>query len=284
MSVRTRTIVPAVLLFAVTGLTACAADPAPAPPAQEAEEAAPDAEEVHWSYDGEEGPAHWGELTDDFALCVDGSHQSPVDLPAEVPDSDHETHLEVEDTEGVVADTGHTFQLTVADGGTGLTYDGENYDLVQMHYHVPSEHTVEGDAADVEFHFVHQSADGGVLVLGLMGEEGEETPAMQPFIDAVNAEHDTDTDEEADTDDEGTETGLDLSTILPDDSSAYSYEGSLTTPPCTEGVHWLVLEERISLSPEQLEVLTGAEDHNARPTQPLGDREIDGTEVTSDDE
>lgn len=277
MSVRTRTIVPAVLLFAVTGLTGCSGTPASSPPEPTEDAATADTEsehdeaEVHWGYgDGEHGPAHWGELTDDFSLCVDGSHQSPVDLPGEVPETDDEAHLDIEDAEGAVADTGHTFQLTVEDGGMSLTYDGEDYDLVQMHYHVPSEHTVEGDPADVEFHFVHQSEDGGILVLGLMAEEGDETPAMQPFIDAVNADEETDTD-------------LDLSTILPDDSSAYSYEGSLTTPPCTEGVHWLVLEDRITLSPAQLEVLTDAEDHNARPTEPLGDREIGGTEVTSDD-
>ncbi|GAB3158289.1 carbonic anhydrase family protein [Myceligenerans halotolerans] len=286
MSLRTRTVVPVVLLFTVAGLTSCSTNPVTSPPAEDTEQPAHGQEDVHWAYgDGDHDPAHWGELDDAFALCADGSRQSPVDLPAEAPDSDDEIHLEIEDTEGVVADTGHTFQLTVGEGdGTSLTYDDEEYHLVQMHYHVPSEHTVEGDPADVEFHFVHQSEDGGVLVLGLMAEEGEATPAMQPFIDAVNAGDETDTDEEADTDDEGTETALDLSTILLDDSSAYSYGGSLTTPPCTEGVHWLVLEERITLSPEQLEVLTDAEDHNARPTQPLGDREIEGTDVTTDGE
>jgi carbonic anhydrase len=267
-----RTLIPTVVLFATAGLTGCAADSQSSPPQDDTPAADHEeprhGEPAHWSYgDGDDGPAHWGDLDDAYSLCADGSHQSPVDLPAAPPAGD-QVVIDVGDADGVVADTGHTFQFTVGDGGgTSLTFDDEEYDLVQMHYHVPSEHTVEGYPADVEFHFVHQSADGGLLVLGLMAEEGAENPGAQPFIDAV------------DDDEDETDTGLDLSAILPDDSAAYSYEGSLTTPACSEGVHWLVLEERIELSPEQLAVLTAAEDHNARPTQPLSDREIDGAHL-----
>lgn len=274
MSVPARAFTPAVLLLAVAGLTSCGGVPVSSPPApantvERPQEPAPEpgADRVHWAYDGDDGPTHWGELSDDFALCADGSHQSPVDLPARVPHGGGRTDVQVGDAEGAVADTGHTFQLTVNDGaGTSVIHDQVTYDLVQMHYHVPSEHTVAGDPADVEFHFVHRSPDGGVLVLGLLAEKGDKTPAVQPFIDAVRA-------------DEQTETDLDLSRMLPGESPAYSYEGSLTTPPCTEGVQWLVLQERITLSSGQLAVLTRAEDHNARSTHPLGDREVDGTDL-----
>ncbi|WP_460756429.1 carbonic anhydrase [Myceligenerans cantabricum] len=295
MSIRTRTLAPAVLLLTVAGLTGCTADaPSDDGPAEAAEPAGDDGseedqpEEVHWGY-GDDGPARWGDLSDEYALCADGSHQSPVDLPAEVPAAGDETLIEVDDAEGVVADTGHTFQLTLggADGGgpdgdeeeddedgggggTSLEYDGDEYHLVQMHFHVPSEHTVADDPADVEFHFVHQNADGDLLVLGLMGDEGDETPALQPFVDAVGA-------------DEETDTGLDLSDVFPRGSAHYSYDGSLTTPPCSEDVHWIVLEDRVTLAPEQLAVLTGAEDHNTRPTQPLTDREVEGGEATFDE-
>ncbi|MBL0886721.1 carbonic anhydrase [Myceligenerans indicum] len=261
MPVRPRTLVPAFLPLTALALTGCGTDPTQALPDPVEEPAA------HWAYgDGVDAPAHWGELSEDYALCADGSHQSPVDLPAAVPAADGTTRIEVAAASGVIADTGHTFQLTIgaAGDGTGLAHDGERYDLVQVHFHTPSEHTVDGEPADAEFHLVHQNQDGDVLVVGLMAQEGDATPALRPFLDAVDAGKETTAD-------------LDLPRILPEESSAYSYGGSLTTPPCTEEVDWLVLEQQITLSPAQLAVLTGAENPNARPTLPLGDREIDGT-------
>lgn len=283
MSVRRMPVV-VVALAAVVGLAGCAAGGSESDAAgggagampeevDDAEHAAaPHAAEAHWSYEGETGTDHWGELSDEYALCADGSRQSPVDLPARVPAVvGDDVEFEVGDAAGVVEDTGHSFQLPVENGdGTGVEYDGEDYDLVQVHFHTPAEHTVEGDAADIEFHLVHATAAGELLVLGLMGDEGAATPALDPFVAAVGA---------------GSEAELELAAILPRNSAAYVYDGSLTTPPCSEDVHWIVLEERVTLSAEQLDALTGAgHDHNARPTAPLGAREVEGAETTFTEE
>ncbi|GAA1864378.1 carbonic anhydrase family protein [Myceligenerans crystallogenes] len=267
----------AALSVVVVGLAGCAAGgSAPgagdsAVPVTGETAAAPvAADEAHWSYEGQTGPAHWGELSDEYALCADGSHQSPVDLPARVPATGERVEFEVDEVEGVVEDTGHAFQLPADEGeGTSLGYDGEEYELVQMHFHTPSEHTVEKDPADIEFHFVHANERGELLVLGLLGDEGAETPALRPFVEAVDG---------------GPEAELDLAGLLPEGSAAYVYDGSLTTPPCSEDVHWIVLEDRVTLSAEQLGTLTGAgHDHNARPAAPLGDREITGGTATFDE-
>lgn len=267
MSVR-RCVSAVAALAGVVGLAGCGAAEAGADPAP-TEVSEPPAEEPHWSYAGEEGPEHWGDLSDAYALCADGSRQSPVDLPAEPPATGSATTVEVGDAHGVVADTGHTFQFTADDdgAGTGLAYDGSEYELVQMHYHIPSEHTVEEEPADVELHFVHRNDDEELLVLGVLVDEGRATPAMQPFADAVHADAETHTD-------------LDIASILPEDSAAYVYDGSLTTPPCSEDVHWIVLQERITVSTEQLETLSHGAHGNARPVQPRGDREITGSDVT----
>jgi carbonic anhydrase len=216
---------------------------------------------AHWTYEGEEGPEHWGELSTDYELCETGQEQSPIDLSGTSPVVEDELELDYDEIQEHVVDTGHTFQL-VADDAATVEYEGTEYSLVQMHYHDPSEHTVDGEAAPVEFHFVHADKDGNLLVVGVMGIEGAENAAYEAFIDAT-----------ANGSEEEVAGSVDLAAMVPADLRHFAYEGSLTTPPCSEGVQWIVMETPVELSAEQISDLEAAYGHNARPVQPLNDRE-----------
>jgi len=249
---------PVVLLLAPL-LASCASGgssdgaPSEAPP--------PAAGEVHWSYEGEEGPDEWGELAADFETCEEGDEQSPIDLPDHA-DQKATGHPKITSspTVGESVDTGHTIQLVPDGDASEIEWKDKEFDLAQVHFHMPSEHTVEGKALDAEFHFVHTTESGKVLVLGVLAEEGDaENKAWQPFIDGA-AEPGSD------------ELPIDVAAMLPTDPTFEEYAGSLTTPPCTEGVDWVIYHDPIELSAEQIAVLKGAYEDNARPVQPQGDR------------
>jgi carbonic anhydrase len=217
---------------------------------------------VHWTYDGEDGPDHWGELSADYETCEAGTEQSPVDLSVADTTLSDELELDYGTVTEHVSDTGHTFQLN-ADADTGLTYQGTDYSLVQMHFHDPSEHTIDGVAAPVEFHFVNTDDDGHLLVISVMALEGAHNPHYEAFIDATTSRASGETTGE-----------VDLAAMLPDSLQHFAYSGSLTTPPCTEGVQWIVMNTPVELDSAQIAELQGAYAHNSRPVQPLGDRTI----------
>ena len=176
---------PVVLLLAPL-LASCASGgsaggaPSEAPPP-------PAAGEVHWSYEGEEGPDEWGELAADFAACEDGDAQSPIDLPDHAAQKvTGHPRITSSRTVGESVDTGHTIQLVPDGDASEIEWKDNEFDLAQVHFHMPSEHTVEGKALDAEFHFVHTTEDGQVLVLGVLAQEGDaENKDWQPFIDGA---------------------------------------------------------------------------------------------------
>lgn len=251
----------AALLIGFGGLTACSTDAAP-----DVEEApsVPSAEEAHWTYEGGDGPDAWGGLSDEYELCETGDEQSPIDIPSASTEQADALALDVHEIQEHVIDTGHTFQL-VAEDATTVDYDGTRYSLLQMHYHDPSEHTVDGEAAPVEFHFVHADDDGDLLVIGVLGVEGAENEAFDPFIDAVEDDAD---------DDEGIAGTVRIQDMMPADTAHFAYPGSLTTPPCSEDVQWIVMDTPVELGADQLETLEDAYGHNARPVQPINDRTV----------
>jgi carbonic anhydrase len=225
---------------------------------------------AHWSYEGEDGPDHWGELSGDYELCETGTQQSPIDLTETATTSEDNFVLEYATIDEHVVDTGHTFQLA-PDDEAGVSFNGKDYSLVQMHFHDPSEHTVDGEAAPVEFHFVNTTEAGELLVVGVLGVEGAENRAYDLFIDATASAA---SDEASGT--------VDLAAMLPAETEHFAYPGSLTTPPCSEGVQWIVMQTPVELSAQQIADLQNAYDHNSRPVQPLGDRSIESAtaEVT----
>ena len=232
------------------------------------------AREVHWGYTGEAAPEYWAELEPGFALCRDGVEQSPVDLTGAVPIEDAgferlvgETVLTITQRARVMdlVDNGHTIQITI-DVPVSTELGGVRYELVQFHFHAPSEHTIDGEHAPLEAHFVHKSAAGELAVIGLLVEEGTHDSIWDPIIEALPAAA-GDTRHVEDLD-------LDMSELRPLPTRYYRYAGSLTTPPCSEGVQWVVMAEKRQISIEQMAALVSHLHHNNRPVQPLGSRKI----------
>ena len=161
---------------------------------------------------------------------------------------------------------GHTIQVNVA-ADSYIVYNEITYDLLQFHFHSPSEHTINGEAAAMEIHFVHQDPNSGTLaVVGIMLTEGQDDneayAAIFDFLPADVGEP------------ERTGDPLSLVDLLPESQTFYTYQGSLTTPPCSEIVRWLLLDTPVSLSAEQIEAFTAIYAYNARPTMPLGARDL----------
>jgi carbonic anhydrase len=256
MSARSWLITSALTVAAVT-LVGCA-------PAAPEPSVTPVAEPAHWSYDGDTGPASWADVDSDFETCAVGTDQSPIDLPATVPAPSTSIQLSAEEAEGDVFDTGHALEFEADGEGETLTFDGDEYSLQQMHAHVPSEHTVNGQPAAAELHLVNADADGKLLVLGILVAEGAASDALAPFLEA--ATHVADEEDVT----------LDISAVLPVSLENYEYSGSLTTPPCTEDVQWVVMGTPVTMSAEQIDTLEGAHSHNARPTQSIGERAVVG--------
>ncbi|MBO0982596.1 carbonic anhydrase [Rathayibacter sp. SD072] len=231
----------------------------------EPESQGPAAADPHWSYEGASGPIGWGALDPGFTSCATGTRQSPIDLPTSITATGAPIEVAAQASEGELEDTGHTVQLADEGDGSSVSYDGASYELAQMHVHTPSEHTVDGVTAEAEFHFVHQNEAGDRLVIGVLAEQGAASAAYDPFT--TGAAEAAEAGAEADLD-------LDVAALLPASLDHFAYEGSLTTPPCTENVQWIVLTAPVQLSAEQLADLDSAHPGNTRPTQLLGNRVI----------
>jgi carbonic anhydrase len=236
---------------------------------------------AHWSYSEEGGATNWGNLSPAYALCKEGKHQSPVDIvETQVKGAGtwqlnyKSTSLNIAHTEHMddIVDNGHTIQVSVDEGST-LTYAGKTYHLKQFHFHTPSEHTINGQHMPMEMHMVHQSDDGALAVVGVLIKEGKEAnPNFATIISnfpAAKGESKHITDQH-----------LELDLQMPKDNAAYHYIGSLTTPPCSENVQWLVLHDMLSLSKDQIDAFASRIGPNNRPTQPLNDRFVNADDLT----
>jgi carbonic anhydrase len=275
-----RLVAPAALAL---GVAACSA-----PPAEPTQSAAPSGPQVTtkpsvapaagdpvWHYDGAEGPAKWGALSPKFAACGEGRSQSPVDIATTAVGTEaleiktnlmpgslriaHHEHV----ADGI--NNGHTIQINF-EGGDELTIGNDRYGLVQYHFHNQSEHTVKGRHYPMEMHLVHRAESGKLAVIGVFIEEGAHNPAFDPIWSNLPTR-------------KGEETHyphvkVDVDQLLPDNRASYRYDGSLTTPPCSEGVRWIVLTTPIQLSAAQIKAFTAIIHDNNRPTQPLNGRPV----------
>jgi carbonic anhydrase len=249
--------------------------PAQGPRASTRPSAAPDEGDPEWHYEGHEGPEHWAELNPRFAACRDGRAQSPIDItlpvargvasalklqfPAATLRIAHHEHV----ADGI--NNGHTIQVNYDDGDTLLL--GETaYGLVQYHFHNPSEHTLSGRRFPMEMHMVHRSAMGQLAVVGVLIEEGWHNRAFEPVWANLPRTKGVETHYE--------HVKVDVDALLPAVRTSYRYDGSLTTPPCTEGVKWIVLTMPIELDPEQIRAFTDLIHDNSRPVQPLNGRTV----------
>ena len=219
----------------------------------------------HWSYEGEAGPESWGDLDEAYQLCASGTEQSPIDLAEEsfTQEDLQDIVFDYQPTALTLLNNGHTIQVPY-DAGSTIMLSGEEYELLQFHFHTPSEHALEGNLLGAELHFVHRrvGTEGDLAVVGVLIEEGAENEALAPVL--ANAP-----EEEGETE---TEETVDANALLPEGRATYRYPGSLTTPPCSQGVRWNVLAEPIEMSAAQIETLFSIIGESNRPLQPLGDR------------
>ncbi len=237
------------------------ADPALA----ELDEAPPEEPHVaHWSYAGETGPKNWGDLEEEWKTCAVGKAQSPIDI---MPHKSTASAIEFDYNPGkaTVVDNGHTLQVNVAPG-SGISIEDHRYELVQFHVHTPSEHTLAGDRYALEVHLVHKDAKGRLAVIGVLFDEG----TASPVLDGVWKKWPSKQNQE-----KTLAAKFDPSALLPANRNVYRYEGSLTTPPCSEGVVWNVMRRTMSESPAHLAQLRKHYPNNARPVVASGDREVE---------
>ncbi|MBL8090913.1 MAG: carbonic anhydrase family protein [Anaerolineales bacterium] len=226
---------------------------------QQAESTSP-----HWTYEGEEGPEYWGELDPSYAVCGTGTHQSPIDISTPSEKDLVNIVFHYESSQVNILNNGHTVQVNY-DAGSYIELDSVRYDLLQFHYHAPSEHVINGKSFPAEIHLVHKNADGQLAVVGILLDEGAKNSALNPFIDNLPAE-------KSDVKDVGVT--INANEFLPTLQTTFRYAGSLTTPPCSEGVSWLVMTNPVELSAEQLSKLEGLFENNNRPLQEINDRII----------
>lgn len=241
---------------------------------------------VKWGYKGNIGPHYWGQLDPSFAVCAEGKSQSPINIPKKVMSANVElkinynpapmvimddgaTQLEIGKHQTVV-NTGHGIQLNFPAGHLkeSITFAGKNYRLVQFHFHSPSESEWHDRAFPLEIHFVHQGADGKLAVIGVFVKGGKANPTIQKIVEHLppyeSKEYVISGEQ------------VDPMTLLPAKWDYYHFLGSLTTPPCSEGVQWMVMADTITASPAQIAQLKkAAGGANARPVQPLRDRKIE---------
>jgi len=219
--------------------------------------------EPHWGYGPEDGPAVWGRLSSEYLLCAVGNRQSPIDIvgatQAEVPAVVfHYQPMMLE-----AQHNGHTVEVA-STSENWIEVGGARYDLAQFHFHTPGEHTVEGRPFDMEVHLVHRNEEGTLAVVGILVRRGGE----HPVLDALAAQLPKPGESLA------IEKKIAVSELLPEARRIFRYEGSLTTPPCSEGVQWFVFETPVEVSAAALAAFEAILGNNSRPVQPLNGREL----------
>ena len=222
---------------------------------------------AEWSYGGDTGPEHWGDLDPAYHLCKDGFTQSPVDLANAMPDQFATLKFSYKSSALNVVNNGHTIQVNYDDGAGKLFIDDEEYKLLQFHFHSPSEHTEVGYPYPMEVHFVHVNSDGQLAVVGIFIQEGEHNDTIQHIWDAESAVANQSAQISPD--------GINGKSFFAGNKHEfYAYDGSLTTPPCAEGVRWFVMKDVSHASHEQVQHFLNLFGPTARPVQPLYERAI----------
>jgi carbonic anhydrase len=220
----------------------------------------------HWGYKGSTGPTHWSKMESEFASCGVGREQSPIDIrndavqAADLPPIAFSYKL----TPLSIVDNGHTIQVNVAPGSS-IDVAGHRYELAQFHFHRPSEESIDGKRHSMVAHLVHKDAQGRLAVVAVLLSDG----ALNPMVATLWANLPAHGGESAPT---GVQ--IDPADLLPADRGYYTFAGSLTTPPCSEGVTWFVLKNPSTLSSGEIERFASLYPMNARPVQPLNGRTV----------
>ncbi|MDR3238426.1 MAG: carbonic anhydrase family protein [Spirochaetia bacterium] len=225
-------------------------------------------EKKHWGYTGDTAPAYWYNLDPAYAIAKDGKAQSPVnivtaDLTAEGP-AKPEFHYQAVKFE--VENNGHTIEGLPEHGAENyIILDKERYNLQQFHFHAASEHQINGKETPMEVHLVHKTAAGGLAVVGILIEAGKENAGLKELFAKMPAKEHSKNNLDGE---------INLADLLTGTKEIYRYDGSLTTPPCSEGVKWSLSAQTIELSKEQINAFKGIYNGNNRPVQSLYERKI----------
>ncbi len=263
------------LVAAAFALPACSSDSSTSSSTATTAEApaAHDGGEADWSYSGATGPANWSKLSPEYTECKTGKEQSPIAIkPLAANPNLKPPTVSYATVKSEVFNNGHTVEAAPLETGSNdsssaggfVTLAGREYALKQVHFHAHSEHTISGKDFALELHFVNQDADGNAVVLGLLVQPGATNPDWQAFVDAMIKASPS----------KPAETQLPWSKMAPNSYQAYTYNGSLTTPPCSQVVEWFVVSKPITMSADQIASFTGDYDHNYRPIQPLNGRSV----------
>ncbi|MBJ78175.1 MAG: carbonate dehydratase [Acidiferrobacteraceae bacterium] len=216
---------------------------------------------LKWSYEGAEGPENWGKIAAAYAACGRGRQQSPIDLSGTI--KSELPNISLDWTVGVrnILNNGHTLEVETDNGGTA-TIGKSSFDLVQFHFHTPSEHAIDGKRAQMEAHFVHANADGALMVVSVMLQPGGDNQLFSRLLESAPRKV-------GEREISGTVNPLEL---IPSTQNYWWYMGSLTTPPCSQIVSWVVLKEPILISEKDAASFAELFPNNARPLQPVNHR------------
>ena len=223
------------------------------------------AEGGHWGYTGHGSPKEWGNLDPAFSTCKLGKHQSPIDIHGAKAADLPAIQFDYKPSPLKVIDNGHTIQVNYAPGST-IDVGGSKYELLQFHFHHPSEEKVNGKPHAMVAHLVHKNAEGKLAVVAVLLDKG----GGSEVIDAIWKNLPKEKEKEVAV----ANVTIDVSKLLPANRGYYAFEGSLTTPPCSEEVRWLVLKSPVKIGTEQVAAFGKLYPMNARPTQPLNGRSL----------
>jgi carbonic anhydrase len=226
---------------------------------------APEGEhEVHWSYDGRGQPEAWGSLKAEFAKCSSGTRQSPIDIRDGIRVDLEAIQFDYKPSPFRVIDNGHTVQVNVGPGN-GIDVGGRRFELVQFHFHRPSEERINGKQFEMVAHLVHKDLTGRLAVVAVLLDRGSAHALVQNVWNNLPLEK----NEEV-----AARGMMDVAELLPAERSYFTYMGSLTTPPCSEGVLWMVLKNPVPISEQQIGIFAHLYPMNARPVQAAAGRLI----------
>ncbi len=220
---------------------------------------------AHWDYEGAGAPHAWGVLKEEYGTCSTGKRQSPIDIsPVTISDLSA-IQFNYKSSPLELTNNGHTVQANYHTGSY-ITVGGKRYDLLQFHFHSPSEHTIGGKSYDMVAHLVHKAADGQLGVIGVLFKAGDKNKVIDKLWSNLPTESgETKTVKN---------TRINALDLLPVDLTYFNYSGSLTTPPCSEGVNWMVMATPSSISEKQVKQFTDLFPLSVRPTQPLNGRVV----------
>jgi len=234
----------------------------PAPAKAGTAKAAPKGAKAHWGYAGEGAPDRWGELGPENRLCAIGTRQTPIDIRDTLKVDLEPIQFEYRASSFSVIDTGHSIQVNV-EPGNFLSLGQRRYELQQFHFHKPGEERINGRGYELSAHLVHKDDAGRLAVLALLMERGSDQAQVQQVLNHLPLEkHEASVGSAP----------MELAQLLPAERGYYTFMGSLTTPPCSENVLWLVMRQPLTVGAQQLGIFAKLYPMNARPVQPAGGR------------